>query len=124
MFIRLSKISWNLNLILGCGLSSNIGRFYFLPSTLEQHFLPLCHIHSGITALTSYFLYIHLINSQLCEILSFKHQRSWADQKTYCNDQNLEFVAVETYDEDLAIFQAWGGEQRNSFFVFKLIWNR
>lgn len=38
-------------------------------------------------------------------------KRTWTQTKDFCKGNNMSFVSIETYEEDLAIFNAFGGSE-------------
>ena len=38
-------------------------------------------------------------------------QRTWDETRVFCNQNGMRFAAIESYTEDMAIWNAWGGGQ-------------
>ena len=50
--------------------------------------------------ITQYFADIYFV---------YKKQRTWEDTKSYCQSYNMSFLSIESYEEDLAVFNAFAG---------------
>lgn len=37
------------------------------------------------------------------------NQKTWENTKAYCKSYNMEFLSIESYEEDVGVFTAFGG---------------